>query len=135
MFSGFQSNAYQNNAYQISNDNSSTPGGRTDAYVTPWQRYKAEEYQRKLLHKEKSELEKVNNVILETQRQADLVAKNLLLAEKKAAQERLAKKEQEFLNEINRLLLIRDQLIKRIKQEEQTLFLLIMMRKRRLRAI
>lgn len=122
----FQSNAFQRNAFQISaaaNDNNS--GGYT--YVKPYDEYLQRQEK---LRKEKTELQKVESVIAENKRLAELAAKNKLEASKKAA-ERLARLEAEYLGEINRLTQVRVMLMQRIKQNEEAMIMLLAMKRRR----
>jgi len=127
----FQATAFQTNAFQISRPANDNPSNAGD-YVTPYDRYKEEEYQKRI-NREKSEVQKIDSVIDENKRKAELAAKNrLLAAERRAAQ--LAILEQEYLNEINRLLVVRAELMRRIKEDEAILIILMVMKKRRLRA-
>jgi hypothetical protein len=126
----FQSNAFQNNAFQIklaANDNGWLGGG---AYVTPYQRH--EQAIKEKIRKEKTELEKLDSVLEEYKRKQEQAARNKLLAQKKAAL-RLAELENDYLKEINRLMQVRALLMLNIKRNEEALIVILMMR-RRLRA-
>lgn len=131
----FQSWAFQSNGFQeagtAANDN--LLGGKDYSYVTPNQKHEHE--QREKIKRQKSELEKLESVLKETQRKKEVAAKNkLLAAEETKAAKRLQKIELELLEEINRLLILRAELIQRIREEEGVLIVLLMMKKRRLRA-
>ncbi len=122
----FQGNSFQN-SFQINgaaNDNDNSAGW---SYVHP---HVERDNLREKLRREKSELEKVNSVLAEFERKKQLAAQNKLLAQAKAA-ERLAKLELEYENEINRLLQVRVLLLQRIKQDEEALFLMMMLKRRR----
>ena len=132
-YSGFQSNAFQRNAFQIvSNDNSPTGNGG-NYYQTPYQRYKDEIELEEKVKREKSELEKLESVLRETERKKELAAKNRLVAQEKRALE-LARLEAAYLEEINRLLVIKADLMRRIKEDESILIIFMVMKRRRLRA-
>lgn len=121
---GFQSVAFQTAV----NDNEAI-GGDGKLYVTPYQQHR-EEHQREKIRKDKSELQKLESVLRETERKKELAEKARL----KAATERrmlvLAQAEAELLEEINRLLMVRAELIRRIKEDEAILIILIMKRRR-----
>ena len=122
----FQTFAFQSNAYQTAgtaaNDNSAGWG-----YTHP---HVERENLRAKIRREKSELEKLESVIAENRRKADLAAQNKLLAKKQAAL-RLAALENEYLTEINRLMQVRAMLLLRIRQDEEALFLMMMLKRRR----
>lgn len=124
MFSGFQSNAYQSNAYQIGsavNDNNVGGWSYTHPYI---------EAQNERIRKEKSELQKLESVIAENQRKADLAAKSRAEA-KQAAALRLARLENEYLEEISRLMQVKSLLLQRIRRNEEELLMLLMLKRRR----
>lgn len=125
---GFESFAFQTVG---SNDNKPSGFG----YKSPYAEYKEYEYQREKIRKHKSELEKLEAVLKETERKKALAEQSRLIAEqskKKAAIIRLLKLEQEFLNEITRLLAVRAMLMQRMLEDEAILIIL-MMKRRRLR--
>jgi len=126
--SGFQSFAFQT----AGNDNTPTGSGGKEIYVTPYQKYQEEEYRRDKIRKEKTELEKLESVLREAERKKELAARNKLLATERRAIA-LARAEAEYLAEINRLLMVRADLIRRIKEDEAALIILIVMRRRKLR--
>lgn len=118
---GFQFVAFQS----PSNDNGWLGGG----YIHPHVKYKDEEVKREQIRREKSELEKLESVLRETERKKQLAAQNQMLAtERRAAA--LARLEAEYLAEINRLLVVRAELIRRIREDEAILIIMIMKRRR-----
>ncbi len=129
----FQFGAYQAFAYQtltgIRSIDENLLGGKDYpnkdfSYVTA--------YQKEKIRKEKTELQKLESVLQETERKKEVVVKSRSIAKKQAAI-RLLKLENEYLQEINRLLMVRAELIRRIREDEAIL-IIMMMRKRRLRA-
>lgn len=125
---------FMNYAFQTvgtgSNDNGLLGGIMTGPYQYHSPYKKLEEK----IRKEKTELAKVQSVIDEYTRKKELAAKNRVIAielNKKKAGLRLANLENEFLNEINRLLAVRAELMRRVRESEATLF--ILMKRRRLR--
>lgn len=135
MFSGFQSNAFQRNAFQIVGGTDvvqPTPGDsrQHDVYITP---YQAVKLRQEKLRKEKTELEKLDSVLKNIEKKKAVVSESKLLAKKKRALE-LEQKENEYLQEINRLLVVRSDLMRRINEDEGLLILLMAMKRRRLRA-
>lgn len=133
MFLGYQIGAYQAFAYQTitgnpANDNGWL-GGKAYGYVTPYKKYAAEESQREKIAQEKSELDKLESVLKEAERKKQLAAQNRLIANERRALE-LAALELEYLNEINRLLMVRGELIRRIKEDEAILIILMVKRRR-----
>ena len=130
----FQTSAFQSYAFQINgkaaNDNDGLLGGKDYSYQTPYKK----ELEAKI-RKEKTELQKVDSVLAETERKKQLAALALLAAQeqkKKQAALRLLKLEQEYLEEISRLLAVRAELIQRIREDE-ALLVIMMMKRRRLR--
>ena len=128
----FQSYAFQVGAFQtpINDNNPSGNGGYF--YQTPYQKHREEIELQEKVKREKTELEKLESVIAENKRKAELAAQNRLKAQARQAAN-LARLEAEFLAEINRLSMVRAALIKSIKENEAILILLIVMKRRRLR--
>jgi hypothetical protein len=122
----FQTTAFQSYAFQVAgaaaNDNSAGW-----SYTHP---HVERDNLREKIRREKSELEKLDSVIAENNRKAELAARNKLEA-KRAQALRLAQLENEYLSEINRLMQVRALLLQRIKQDEEALFLMMMLRRRR----
>lgn len=135
-YSAFQTNAFQWNAYQIARSVSASGGLPKEAYsyIYPFQVEKVEKQKRDLVKKQKTELQKLDSVLAETNRLMGLAAESKALAKEKRALE-LAAKEQEYLQEINRLLMVRDELMRRIKKNEQLIIAMVLMKKRRLRVL
>lgn len=133
MYIAYQIGAYQAFAYQtvtgIRSVDQNLLGGKDFSYVTAYQKH--EKDQREKIRKEKFELQKVESVLQETERKKDLVARNRQSANK-AATLRLLKLENEYLEEINRLLAVRAELMKRIAEDE-TILIILMMKRRKLR--
>lgn len=120
---GFQYVAFQTPA----NNNGWLGGG---GYVHPYIKYADEEAQREKVRKEKSELERLESVLRETERKKELAEKARLKALSEKRAKALARAEAEFIQEINRLLMVRAELIRRIKEDEAILIIMIMSRKR-----
>lgn len=132
-YSAFQSNAFQWSAYQIARQ-SPISGSSDYSYVYPFQLEKIEREKRESLKKQKTDLERIDSVLKETERLKNLAAESKAIAKEQRAIE-LAKKEQEYLLEINRLLTVRAELIRRIQKNQQIVIAIVMMRKRRLRVL
>ena len=139
-YSAFQWNAFQWNAYQIARAETITGGGKPSddisTHIPHYQRYVNEESQREKIKKEKTDLERLESVLREAERKKDLAAESKKLAEQTNKIKRsieLENLEREYLEEINRLLMVRAELIRRIKEEEVLLIILIAMKRRRLR--
>jgi hypothetical protein len=133
MFGGFQSNAFQSNAFQIIPDGKNTPensGGTPYTYIPADQQREIE--RRKLIATKKTELQKVVSVIGEYERQRELAEESLKIASEKS-QARLLKAQNELIAEINRLLIVKAELVARIRREEEQLILMAAMRRRRFR--
>jgi len=126
----FQIGAYQT-GFQSSagavNDN--IGGGYT--YQHENLRREEERYQKKLA-RQKTELEKVDSVLAEYEKQKAIAARNKVLANKKLAAENL-RRELEYAQEISRLTQVRAMLLQQIKQNEEALILILMFARRRLR--
>jgi DNA polymerase III delta prime subunit len=122
----FQSNSFQSFAFQTTGNatNDNTAGW---SYTHP---HVDRDNLREKIRREKSELQKLDSVIVENQRRAELAKKAKEAAKQKRALE-LAIQENQFLEEINRLMQVRALLLQRIKQDEEALFLMMMLRRRR----
>lgn len=134
----FQKNSFQLTAFQtgpINNEAPSYVGDNRYTYVNPYQRYRSEEYHREQVRKEKSDLEKLNSVLEENKRKAVLAAESMRIALDKKNKARLKKLEQEYQDEIARLLMVRVELIRRVRQSEEMLICMMAMKRKRLRAI
>jgi hypothetical protein len=83
--------------------------------------------------KAKTELQKLDSVLLEYERRKTLAAESLRLAEESQIQ-RLLTLQNELLAEISRLLMVKAELMARVRRGEEQLILMIAMRRRRLRA-
>lgn len=104
------------------------------SHVYPFQLEKIEREKREALKREKTDLERIDSVIKENERLQALAAESKLIAKEQRAIE-LAQKEQEYLLEINRLLTVRAELIRRIRKNEQFIIAVVLMKKRRLRVL
>lgn len=140
----FQAGAFMNFAFQTvgqgANDNGVLGGkaypGSEDylrkqpfSYIAPWDKRKEE------LKQKKTELDRVNAVIAENERKQAIAEQSRLQAislKKKQSALRLETLQNELLNEITRLLAVRDEIMRCIKNDEAAI-LLMMMRYRRLR--
>ena len=134
----FQKNAFQLTAFQtgpISNEAPSYVGDGRYTYVNPYQKYRSEEHQREKVRKEKSDLERLNSVLEENRRKAALAAESKKIALDKKNKARLKKLEQEYQDEIARLLMVRAELIRRVRQSEELLICMMAMKRKRLRTI
>lgn len=133
-YSGFQTNSFQHNAFQIKK-------GVNDfgayvpldySYKTPAQQQREIEYQRKKIAKENARLAEINERITETERKKkEELAK---LKAKRFAAERAAL-EAMLLEEINQLRKEQLRLIQHIKEEEAILIILMVMKRRRFRVV
>lgn len=128
---GFMNYSFQTVGTGASNDNGLLGGIMTPPYGYHSPHKKLQE----AIRKQKTELQKVNSVIKETERKKALAALSLQAAKdqkKKQAAMRLLQLEQDLFEEINRLLAVRVGIIQRIKEDEAILIIL-MMKRRRLR--
>lgn len=138
MFGAFQSSGFQLNAFQIITTSTQpepervVPGGTV--YHAPYHKYREEERKREQIRKDKSELERLESVMAENERRKALAAQSLLDAKAKKDKERLARLEQEYIDEINRLLAVRAMLLQRMKRNQGALIVIMAMKRRRLRA-
>lgn len=136
MFGAFQSSAFQANAFQIipaipPEPERVVPGGYV--WNAPYHKYREEEKQRERIRRDKSELEKLESVLAENERKKLLAAQSLAEAKAAKSRERLARLEQEYIEEINRLLVVRASLIRRARANEALFVVMVAMRKRKLR--
>jgi len=83
--------------------------------------------------KTKTELQKVESVISEYERRRALAEESLKIAEESET-ERLLAVQNELIAEITRLLMVKADLMARVRRGEEQLILMIAMRRRRLRA-
>lgn len=114
-------------------------GGRDHSYtyVAPYQLRRQEDKSREILKKHKTDLDRVNSVIAENERKKNLATESKLQAEQRKKVTRaieLAELESEYLNEIARLIIVRDGIVRRIKKEEELLTIMIVAKKHRLRS-
>ena len=108
-------------------------GGLPKAY-SYFPEYHAQEAKQKLeIKKSKTELQKLDSVLSEYERRQALAAESLRLAEESETQ-RLLTLQNELITEITRLLMVKAELMARVKRGEEQLILMIAMRRRRLRA-
>lgn len=114
----FQSNAFQNNAYQISQTAQVSGQVSGFGWKDPYREYKEKEYQREKIAKQTAELTRVEKKITEEEIKLPLVEADLRPL---------------LLEEISWLRIERARLIQLIDEEEAILVLL--MRRRRLRAV
>jgi len=131
MFIAYQIGSYQAYAYQTIGYNPTIyQGGHY--YQTPYQKHREEIELQECVRKEKTELERLESVLKETERKKELAAKNKLIAQAKRA-EALARIEAAYQEEINRLREIKAQLMRRIKEDESILIIFMVMKRRKLR--
>ncbi len=90
--------------------------------------------QEQKVKREKSELQKLESVLSEYQRREALALESLMLAEE-SERSRLLEIQNNLLSEINRLLMVKAEMMARVKRSEEMLILMIAMRRKRLRAI
>lgn len=136
MFSAFQAGAFQIPGFQISQVNVTGKPQAAYTYVHPFQLHRIEEEKRAKLRKEKSDLDKLESVVAENRRRAELIEQSRLLAIRNRSKARaieLAQMEQDYLLEITRLLMVKAELMRRIQQTEQVIIAVVVMKKRRLR--
>ncbi len=137
MFSGFQSNAFQSNAFQIVHNAIATAGSSGDEkyiYATQYQLLQSRQHEK--IKAVKTDLSRVDSVLEETKRKKLLIEESGKLAKQRNALKRsieLEALEKEYLTEINRLLMVRAGLIRRIRAEEEALIVMIVARNRKLR--
>lgn len=84
----------------------------------------------------RTDLDRINNVIKETERKKALAERSRKIAAENRAIKRaleLEEKERELIQELSRLLTIRLELIHKLRAEEELLILMIVAKKRRLK--
>jgi len=131
-YSAFQTSAYQWNAYQIAIGTVAEETVGDDSYV-----YLPSQQQEKIKRK-KNDLDRLESVLAETERKKALATESKKLANETNKLKRaleLESLEREYLNEINRLFMVRADLIRRIRSDEELLVIMILARKRRLRFV
>lgn len=131
-YSAFQTNAFWRKSYQIGNNDNAEQNTAGFVYHSPYSDFKRKEAKREEIRKEKTELEKLESVLREAERKKALATANKLLA-KKAQALRLANLENEYLEEINRLLKLRGELVQRIRRNEEDLLIMLIISRRKLR--
>jgi membrane protein involved in colicin uptake len=127
---------FQSGAFQYAGNYAGIAGGLTKqySYHPSWQ---SDEYRREEIRKNKTELQKVESVINENERLKALAAQSEAIAREKKSKSaitRLEKLQQQYVEEINRLLMVRAALVKRIAEDESMLIIMIAMRRKRFRA-
>jgi hypothetical protein len=136
-YSGFQSNSFQSNAFQIKRIAGDPDRGAyvpldKYSYKTPHQAQREIDYQRRKLERGQAKLAALQEKIAEVERKRK--QEIALLRAKKFAAERKAL-EAELLAEINLLLKQQAALIQLIKEEEAILIILMVMKRRRFRVV
>lgn len=126
---GFQSIAFQG----VFGVNVQTYGDSRSHY----QKFQAAEYEREKqlqkIRKQKTEAQKLQSVINEYERRRLLAEESFLIAEE-SEKARLLSVQNELINEINRLLMVKAEMMARTKRDEEMLILMIAMKRRRFRA-
>lgn len=122
---GFQSNAFQTSGVF----GLATGGNGTYSYHPEYQRA----LQKQNIRRDKTELQKVVSVISEYQRKEAIVAESTKLASQKE-RARLLKLQNELITEINRLLMVKAEMMARIKRQEEHLILMVALKRKRFRA-
>lgn len=134
MFGAFQSNAFQLNAFQIIPSAPIITGGSDEGrsvYIPSHQRHKIK------LEKAKDDLYRLDNVISDIENKKALAEESAKAARERQSLKRAIQLEaaiNDYLNEINRLLVVRGELVKRVRAEEE-MMLIAIMSKRRLRLV
>ncbi len=105
----------------------STGGGLPYIYNPNFQAKKQE------IKKNKTELQKVQSVISEYERRRALAEESLRIADESEHQ-RLLSIQNELIEEINRLLIVKAEMMARLKRSEEQLILMMAMRRKRFRA-
>lgn len=130
----FQKNAFQANAFQYGNPTVvTTPdsgGLSTYSYHPEYQ----QAVQQQKIKREKTELQKLESVLSEYQRRESLAAESLRIAEE-SERNRLIEIQNNLISEINRLLMVKAEMMARVKRSEEELLLMVALRRKRLRAI
>lgn len=136
MFSGFQPNAFQNNAFQIvlsARELNGWMGGPKDSYsyASPWDKLKEQKLQEAKIEAARLELQKLDEAL----KAKELAQAEALLKARQELEDLQSELiSQQLLDEINRLRIERALLVQRINAEETLLILMIATRRRRLRA-
>lgn len=135
MFSAFQASGFQLNAFQIIPTTVvvEEPAAVPTVHIYPYERYREEERKREELRREKTELERLKAVLEENERKKRLAMESQIAARTQKDRNRLAKLEAEYLEEINRLLAVRDMLMRRHKRNQAALLVIMAAKRRRLR--
>lgn len=135
-YSGFQSNAFQGNAFQIKRGSNvvllgggPSPGEKEHTYNPHVFRFKQEELKRQAIAKHRAELKRVENELAEAERKR--IESQAMLKAKNAAK-KLAALEAQLQEEISRLRMERVWLIRLIDDEEAILILMMVRRRRHL---
>lgn len=132
---GFMNFSFQTVGVVANDNNSGLLGG---IMTPPYGYHSPYKTLQESIHKQKTELEKVNSVIKEIERKKALAEKNRRIAgeiksiKNKKVIQRLIKAEQQLFEEITRLLAVRAGIMQRIREEE-ALLIVLMMKRRRLR--
>jgi hypothetical protein len=108
-------------------------GGIPSSYSYFPQYHKQEEKQKSEIRKSKTDLQKIDSVLVEYERRKALADESLLLAEESENQ-RLLTLQNQLIAEISRLLMVKAELMARVRRGEEQLILMIAMRRKRLRA-
>lgn len=123
---------FQSFAFQTVGGGVATPTGHGGyVHVTPYQRYKQNEHER-TLEEQRLELQRVDDELADAEQKRLLASEQKLLASKRQSAT-LAKLEQQYLQEISQLLMVRADLVRRVRQSEELLILMIAMNRRRFR--
>jgi hypothetical protein len=133
----FQSSAFQSVAFQVAGIGKGTPQSSVSGFGydgrTPYRKFQDEEYQKNKIKAEKTELQKVEAVLSENYRKAGLAANNAKIANNKNAL-RLNALEKEIRDEIARLLMVRNGIIERVRQNDEALIMMMIANRKKLRA-
>ncbi len=127
----FQSYAFQSYGFQgVVGAGQPQPSGGKPYIYTP--NYSLERQQEKV-KKTKTEIQKLSSVLAEYERKRALAEESLLIAQE-TERNRLLALQNELITEINRLLIVKAELMARKKREEETLIMMMITRRRRFRA-
>lgn len=129
MFCGFQSNAFQNNGYQILKNPDWLGGGGDYYYLTPYQAKILEDEKREKIKADKQDLVLVEKQITKSEDRFEKI--------KSRQEKEILELQEEMLlyQQISQLRIMRAELIRRIQENEAFLIILITMKRRRLRAV
>lgn len=130
----FQSSSFQSYGFQ-----GVVAGGQPDTDTvgdsrSHYQKFQDAERQREKLRKEKTEAQKLQSVINEYERRKSITDESLLIAEE-SERARLLAAQNELITEINRLLIVKAEMMARIKRSEELLILTLVMRRKRFRVL